>query len=150
MFEEFERLARLQGCDIVQPDLAHCGGLSIGRQIAAIAQQHGQRIAPNCSIGPVALCAAIHFDWATPHVCWQENFADYDVPWRDAFVGGWNPCRNGEYELPRGPGLGSDLDEAVCAAHPPQKNPFPSLWDDRWLTEFTKRTTEGKGTANER
>jgi len=156
MREEFERLARLQGCDIVQPDLAHCGGLSIGRRIAAIAQQHGQQIAPHCSIGPVALCAAIHLGWATPHVCWQENFADYDVAWRDAFVGGWNPCRNGEYELPTGPGLGIELDEAVCAAHPPQKNPFPSLWDDRWLTEFTKRTTEDtetterRGTANER
>jgi galactonate dehydratase len=138
MLEEFERLGRLQGCDIMQPDLAHCGGLSIGRRIASLAATHSQRLAPHCSIGPVALCAAIHFGWATPQVGWQENFADYDVPWRDAFVRGWNPCRNGEYALPSGPGLGIELDEAVCAAHPPQKNPFPSLWDDRWLKEFTK------------
>lgn len=150
MIEEFDRLAQLQGCDIIQPDLAHCGGLTIGRQIAAITRQQGLRIAPHCSIGPVALCAAIHFGWSTPHVVWQENFADYDVPWRDAFVHGWNPCRNGEFALPSGPGLSIELDEAVCAAHPPQKNPFPSLWDNRWLTEFTKRTTEGQGTANER
>lgn len=138
MLEEFDRLTALNVCDVIQPDLAHCGGLSIGRRIAALAEARGQRLAPHCSIGPVALCAAIHFGWATPAVRIQENFADYDVPWRDAFVHGWNLCRNGQFGLPDGPGLGITLDEAVCAAHPPQKNPFPSLWDGRWQQEFTK------------
>jgi galactonate dehydratase len=138
MLEEFERLASLKACDIVQPDLAHCGGLSVGRKIAAMMQPQGMKLAPHCSIGPIALCAAVHFGWATPHVVWQENFADYDVPWRRDFVHGWNPCRDGCYELPAKPGLGIDLDVAACAAHPPQRNPFPSLWDDRWLKEFTK------------
>jgi len=80
----------------------------------------------------------VHFGWATPAVCIQENFADYDVPWRNAFVRGWNLCREGTLGLPTGPGLGIELDEAVCRAHPPQKNPFPSLWDDRWIREFTR------------
>ena len=138
MLEEFERLAVLHACDVIQPDLAHCGGLSIGRRIAALADANGQRLAPHCSIGPVALCAALHFGWAMPSVCIQENFADYDVPWRDAYVHGWNACREGRFGLPAGPGLGIELDESVCAAHPARKNPFPSLWDDRWLKEFTK------------
>jgi len=138
MLEEFDRLTSLGGCDVVQPDLAHCGGLSIGRRIAALAQTRGQRLAPHCSIGPVALCAAVHFGWATPGVYIQENFGDYDVVWRDAFVHGWNPCRNGRFALPTGPGLGIELDESVCAAHPAMKNPFPSLWDQRWVQEFTK------------
>ena len=138
MLEEYGRLIALNACDIIQPDLAHCGGLAVGRQIAALAQARGQRLAPHCSIGPIALCAAVHFGWATPGVCFQENFADYDIPWRNEYVHGWNPCRNGEYAPPTGPGLGIDLDTAVCAAHPYQKNPFPSLWDDRWLKEFTK------------
>jgi galactonate dehydratase len=138
MIEEFERLANLGACDVLQPDLAHCGGLAIGKQIASFAQQHGQRLAPHCSIGPVALCAALHFGWATANVCYQENFADYDVPWRHDYVRGWNPCSNGQYALPHGPGLGIELDLGVCAAHPYQRNPFPSLWDNRWLKEFTK------------
>ena len=79
-------------------------------------------------------------DWKRlPGGAIQENFADYDVPWRSAYVRGWNPCENGQYTLPTGPGLGIELDDGVCAAHPYQKNPFPSLWDDRWLKEFTKR-----------
>lgn len=138
MLEEFSRLAELRACRFVQPDLAHCGGLSIGKKIAAMTQAKDMRLAPHCSVGPIALCAAIHFGWSTPEVAWQENFGDYDVPWRGDFVHGWNPCRHGEYELPTRPGLGIDLNVEACAAHPPQRNPFPSLWDDRWLKEFTK------------
>jgi len=138
MLEEFSRLATLRACHIVQLDLAHCGGLSIGRKIAALMQPRDLRLAPHCSIGPVALCAAIHFGWSTPHVLVQENFGDFDVPWRRDFVHGWNPCQNGEFHLPSKPGLGIELNDAAIAAHPPQRNPFPSLWDDRWLKEFTR------------
>jgi galactonate dehydratase len=135
--EEFERLCALNACAIVQPDLAHCGGLSVGKRIAALAQGSGLRLAPHCSIGPVALCAAIHFGWATPGVMIQENFGDYDVPWRRDLVKGWHPPA-GEFSLPERPGLGLELDDAVCARHPYKKSSFPSLWDDRWLKEFTK------------
>lgn len=136
--EDFSRLASIRACDIVQLDLAHCGGLSIGKKVAAMMQPQDLRLAPHCSIGPVALCAAIHFGWSTPHVLVQENFGDFDVPWRRDFVNGWHPCHNGDYELPTKPGLGIELNEDVIAAHPPQRNPFPSLWDSRWLQEFTK------------
>jgi galactonate dehydratase len=138
MLEEFTRLADLRACDIVQLDLAHCGGLSIGRKVAAMLQERDMRLAPHCSIGPVALCAAVHFGWATPQVTVQENFGDFDVAWRKEFVHGWNPCQHGQYQLPEKPGLGIELNDATIAAHPPQRNPFPSLWDDRWLKEFTK------------
>jgi galactonate dehydratase len=136
--EEFERLSALNACTIVQPDLAHCGGLSVGKRIAALAQRSGLCLAPHCSIGPVALCAAIHFGWATPSVLIQENFGDFDVPWRRDLVKGWHPPP-GEFTPPDRPGLGVELDDAVCAQHPYKKSSFPSLWDDRWLKEFTKR-----------
>lgn len=136
--EEFQRLITLRGCDIVQPDLAHCGGLLMGKKIVALAQAHDLRLAPHCSIGPVALCAAVHFGWCTPNVMIQENFADYDVAWRNELVGGWNPVRGGDFALPDRPGLGVELDDAACARHPYKKNSFPSLWDERWLKEFTK------------
>jgi galactonate dehydratase len=136
--EEFARLTAMRACDVVQPDLAHVGGLSIGKKIAAMAQAHGLALAPHCSVGPVALCAAIHFGWSTPSVLIQENFSDYDVPWRNDFVRGWNPIRQGEFVLPEGPGLGIELDVEACARHPYRKNTFPSLWDHRWIDEFTK------------
>ncbi len=136
--EEFQRLISLWACDVVQMDLAHCGGLWLGKKIAALAQVQDVAVAPHCSVGPVALCAAIHFGWATPNVLVQENFSEYDVPWRSELVHGWDRVRQGEFLLPEGPGLGIELNEEACARHPYKKNSFPSLWDDRWLKEFTK------------
>ena len=138
MLEDFARLAALRACDVVQPDLAHCGGLSMGKKIAALCQPQDMRLAPHCSIGPVALCAAIHFGWSTPQVMVQENFGDFDAPWRDELVEGWKPMANCRYVLPDKPGLGIELDDAACARHPFVKHAFPSLWDQRWVAEFTK------------
>ena len=138
MFEEFYRLAELRACDIVQLDLAHCGGLWIGKKIAALCQAQDLRMSPHCSIGPVALCAAVHFGWSTPQVCVQEYFGDYDAPWRNELVGGWNPITGGQFVLPEKPGLGIELNVEACLQHPFVKNTFPSLWDRRWIAEFTK------------
>jgi galactonate dehydratase len=138
MLEEFARLAQLRACDIVQMDLAHCGGLWVGKKIAALAQSQDLRIAPHCSIGPVAQCAAVHFDWSTSNVMIQEDFSAFDLPRRAEFVGGWTPVVDGEYLLPDKPGLGIELNREMCLKHPYQRSTFPSLWDDRWVQEFTK------------
>ena len=138
MLEDFARMAAIRACDIVQPDLAHCGGLWIGKKIAALCQPQDLRLAPHCSIGPVALCAAIHFGWSTRQVMVQENFADYDAPWRNDLVSGWTAMADGQYKLPDKPGLGIELDDAACARHPFVKHAFPSLWDQRWVAELTK------------
>jgi galactonate dehydratase len=93
----------------------------------------------------VALCAALHFGWSTTQVMIQENFAEYDVPWRNELVCGWNPIRPGEFILPEQPGLGLELNEEACAKHPYQRHTFPSLWDQRWVKQFTASRGNGKG-----
>ena len=135
---DFYRLASLRAADIVQMDIAHCGGLSAAKKIAAIAAMQDMRVAPHCSIGPVALAAALHFDVSTPNFMVQEAFAEFDVPWRNELVGGWNPIREGELHLGDAPGLGLELNEAALAEHPYVAHAFPSLWDGDWLTNFTQ------------
>lgn len=87
------------------------------------------------------------FAWATPEVWMQESFAEFDVPWRTDMVSGWNPIQNGEFLLPDTPGLGIELDDATCLAHPYKKHSFPSLWDHRWIENFTQ--TEQRLAAGE-
>jgi len=139
MLEEFEPLISTRACDVVQMDLAHCGGLHVGKRIAGLARARGLSVSPHCSVGPVALCAALHFGWATSNVTIQENFSEYDVPWRSDLVCGWDAIQNGTFTLPGGAGLGIELDVDVCRAHPYKKNSFPSLWDRSWLTQFTQK-----------
>jgi galactonate dehydratase len=135
---DFYRLISLRADDVVQMDLAHCGGILAGKKIAAMADAQDLRVAPHCSIGPVALAACLHFDVSTPNFLIQEAFAEFDVPWRNELVGGWNPVRNGELVLDDTPGLGLELDEDAIARHPYVPNAFPSLWDRDWQTNFTQ------------
>ncbi len=128
--------------DIVQMDISHCGGLLISKKIAAMAAAQDIRISPHCSVGPVSLATSLHFDISTPNFMVQETFSDFDVPWRSALVRGWDPVKNGAFHLSDMPGLGIDIDEQVIADHPYIKNPFPSLWDNSWLEEFTQDKKE--------
>jgi len=136
---DFYRLISQRAVDVVQMDIAHCGGILASKKIAAMAAVQDIRVAPHCSIGPVALAACLHFDIGTPNFMIQEAFAEFDVHWRNSLVRGWNPVHNGELLLPDKPGLGIELDEAAIADHPYVPNAFPSLWDKQWLTDFTQR-----------
>ncbi len=135
---DFYRMCANRSVDIVQLDPAHCGGLSVSKKVAAMADVRDLRIAPHCSIGPVALAACLHFDVSTPNFYIQEAFGEFDVPWRDSLVCGWNPIRNGEFVLSDKPGLGLELDEGAIAEHPYVNDSFPSLWDPRWIAKLTQ------------
>jgi galactonate dehydratase len=139
---DFSRLFQQHAVNIVQMDIAHCGGLWVSKKIAAMAAAHDIRVSPHCSVGPVSLAACLHFDLCTPNFMIQENFSDFDVPWRSALVKGWDPVKNGEFILSDLPGLGLDIDEKVVSDHPYVKNAFPSLWDKTWLENFTQDKTK--------
>jgi galactonate dehydratase len=134
---DFYRLVSSRAAEVIQMDVAHCGGILAAKKIASLAAVQDLRVAPHCSVGPVALAAALHFDLSTPNFMIQEDFSEFDVPWRKSFVRGWSPGRSGEFILTEKAGLGLDLDEDAIRAHPYVANAFPSLWDKDWLTGFT-------------
>jgi len=133
---DFDRLIRQRAADIVQMDICHCGGLAVSKKIAANAAVQDLRVAPHCSIGPVALAAALHFDVCTPNFMIQEAFGDFDVSWRGQLVRSRHEVRGGEFLLSDEPGLGVELDLDAIAAHPYVVGSFPSLWDRQWTTKF--------------
>ena len=140
---DFARLVSLHAADVVQMDVAHCGGIAAAKKIAALAATQDMGISPHCSIGPVAFAAALHVAWSTPNMRMLESFAEFDVDWRNDLVGSWNPLRHGALALPDKPGLGIELDLAAIAAHPYKPLAFPSLWDETWRDEFTGTTSIG-------
>jgi galactonate dehydratase len=136
---DFARLCDGRRADVVQMDVAHCGGILMSKKVAALAEAHDMTFAPHVSVGPVALAAALHLDMCTSNFFRQENFGEHDVNYRDDLVCGWNRFRGGYFTLDDSPGLGLELNDAVIAAHPYKPNTFPSLWDKQWIEEFTKR-----------
>jgi galactonate dehydratase len=134
---DFARLIGLRAADVVQMDVAHCGGIGMAKKIAAMAAAQDIGISPHSSVGPVAYAAALHVAWSTPNMLMLESFGEFDVDWRDDLVAGWNPLVGGALALPEAPGLGIELDEAAIGAHPYRPLAFPSLWDDSWRDEFT-------------
>jgi galactonate dehydratase len=135
---DFYRLCSLRAVDVVQMDIIHCGGLWISKKIAAMAAVQDLSVSPHCSVGPVALAACLQFDCCTPNFMIQEDFTEFDVPWRNSLVRSKNSVQQGEFMINDTPGLGVELDEQAIADHPYVKNAFPSLWDGEWLTNFTQ------------
>ncbi|WMS40944.1 galactonate dehydratase [Acuticoccus sp. MNP-M23] len=122
---EFAEVAQLRAVAYVQPDLCHCGGLTGGRKIAAIAEAGHMGIMPHNPMGPVASTVALHFDVATPNFVIQEE-ATGIVPWfNEVFE---NPLRlqDGAWMVPEGPGLGLELNEKAAAAHPFAQEVIPA------------------------
>jgi galactonate dehydratase len=115
---DFHRLITLRAVDVVQMDIAHCGGLLAAKKVAALAAVQDLRVAPHCSIGPVALAAALHFDLSTPNFLIQEAFGEFDVPWRNSLVGGWDPSGVGSSSCPIGRDSGSNWTRAPWPATP--------------------------------
>lgn len=138
---DFARLIENRLVDVVQMDVAHCGGILMGKKIAALAEPHDVVFAPHASVGPVSLAAALHLDMCCNNFFRQENFGEHDVDHRDDLVSGWNRFEDGYFTLDECPGLGLELNDNVIAAHPYEPHTFPSLWDDQWIAEFTKRST---------
>ena len=103
---------------VVQPDLAHAGGITECQKIAAIAEAAYATVAPHCPLSPLALAASLQLDAALPNFLVQEHNEVND--WREGgrtiigkgylkepFVLGDDGC----VAVPDGPGLGIELDD---------------------------------------
>lgn len=104
---------------IAQPDIAHAGGLSECRRIAAMAETYDVALAPHCPIGPIALASCLHLAAATHNFVIQEvsmgihyNAASPDIT---GLVR--NPeifqIDGGTMAVPEAAGLGVEVDEAA-------------------------------------
>ena len=123
---DFRPLFEKQACDVIQPDLCHCGGLWEAKKIAAMAEAYYLGVAPHNPLGPVANAAALHFALSTPNFLIQEDMLG-DVPWRWEVVQSSLTTQAG-YWLPTSvPGLGIEIDEAAAARHPFQQEVIHSL-----------------------
>jgi galactonate dehydratase len=111
---EFARVIEQRAASILQPNLGRSGGILETKKIAAMAEAHQIQIAPHCYCGPIVGAANIQLSLTLPNFLILESLKQWDgfhatllkrkIEWQDGHV------------VP--PGLGVELDEAVCDAHP--------------------------------
>jgi galactonate dehydratase len=119
---QFRDLFAARGCEIVQADITHCGGLSAARKIAALAEAHRIGLAPHNPQGPVSTAASFELGFAQSDYVICETVSD-DVPWRADVLQDHHPLiKQGRTVRPADkPGLGIDVNESAIAKYPFQQ-----------------------------
>lgn len=113
----FLDLIEANGVDYLQPDVCHVGGMMELQTIAAIAAARYIAVAPHNPMGPVANAMALQLAAALPNFHILETMMT-DVPWRKDICREDVTLEAGAMTIPDTPGLGVDIDEEACAAHP--------------------------------
>jgi len=112
----FQALLREGLIDVVRPDIAHWG-ISGARQIAILAEAYYVAIAPHHKGGPIATAAAIHLAASVPNFFIQYVPVPADPKDREMRAtivrSALETPRDGFLQLPTGPGLGIQVNEAA-------------------------------------
>ena len=103
--------------DFIQPDVSHAGGISELVKIAAEAESRYIPFAPHNPSGPVANAATLHVAAVCPNFCILESMFS-DVIWRADVCNEQLTFQDGKLQIPEKPGLGIEIDEQACLAHP--------------------------------
>ena len=121
-----------EGCiDILQPDVAHCGGITQMKKIAVLAEAYHVPLAPHCTTSPLGATASLSVAASIPFLLIHET-APGSLQWGEQFMNRpWTVDDKTSYAtLPDGPGLGVQIDIEKLkqiAADPKYKWAWPRL-----------------------
>ncbi|KAL6240320.1 hypothetical protein RBB50_012758 [Rhinocladiella similis] len=107
--------------DVLQPDIAHAGGISETKKIAVLAEAYDVAIAPHCPIGPIGLAASIQVALSIPNFVIQEMSLGmhYNVEAGEEDLNTYLidqtvfAIEDGFVKAPSGCGLGIEINEEV-------------------------------------
>jgi galactonate dehydratase len=102
----FREVLEKRAVAVVQPDLAHCGGIFEGKKIAAMAETYFVGFAPHNPLGPINLAASLNLVATVPNFLAQEQ-----VHCGQGYLTEPFSIVDGYIAVPEGPGLGFTIDE---------------------------------------
>jgi len=109
----FRDLLAANATDFVMLDVVWCGGFSVARKIAALAESHARAVAPHDCTGPVALYAGLHLALHASTSVFQEVVRASLSTWYGDILTALPRIENGVAFAPEGPGLGAALKPSV-------------------------------------
>jgi L-alanine-DL-glutamate epimerase-like enolase superfamily enzyme len=114
---EFYRLITEGHVDIIQPNVAICGGITEMRKIAAVASIFDTSIVSHNTLNGIPTTAAVHFWVSTHNVRYPQEY-DFNVSRQDfgnLLVKGASVAKDGFVQPSDRPGLGVELDRATVS-----------------------------------
>ena len=106
----FREILEKKAAVVLQPDLCHAGGITEVRLIAGMAEAFYASIAPHNPLGPISLASGVQMAASIPNFLCQEQVSLGDGYLKTPFT-----VSKGYLDLPTGPGLGIELDDARMA-----------------------------------
>jgi galactonate dehydratase len=122
----FREVLELGGAALLQPDLAHCGGVLEARAIAAMAEVYYCGFAPHNPLGPINTIVSAHVAMASPNFVALEVCL-YAPDWTRDLLSEPLEFVDGYLELSDRPGWGVELDVELCRRHPYAPHKLPLL-----------------------
>lgn len=109
---EVREILEAQVIDILQPDCGHGGGITQMKKVAALAEAHHVPIAPHCTMSYLGLTASLHVAASVPFFLIHEGYTTQMA--EGVATKTWTMDEEGFVDLPEGPGLGVEMDEALA------------------------------------
>ncbi len=117
----FKQVFEKRAASVINPDVSHAGGISEMVRIGHWAEAYDVALAPHCPLGPITLAASLQVDALCHNAFIQEqslgmhynqgaDMNDYLMP-ESQLV-----CSDGYLDIPKGPGLGIELNEDFIIA----------------------------------
>jgi L-alanine-DL-glutamate epimerase-like enolase superfamily enzyme len=118
-FEECRAWLEIGHVDVIQADVARCGGLTEMQRVAHLAAMHGATVIPHCWKTGINAAATRHLQAATANVPFIEMLSPelFVSPLRMGLVAPEPTLVNGSIPVPDEPGLGVRLDQDVVDRH---------------------------------
>jgi L-rhamnonate dehydratase len=112
----FDTLIHRGGVDIVQPDLSRCGGFTVARKIADLAELRNVAVCPHAWLSDLLTAASLHLNAYLKRSLFLEFNVSAGPMVRELcrvpirLQDGWIP-------VPQGPGLGVEVNEETIARY---------------------------------
>jgi L-rhamnonate dehydratase len=108
----FDTLIHRGGINIVQPDLSRCGGFTVARKVADLAELRNVALCPHAWLSDLLTAASLHMNAYLKRSLFLEFNVSSSPMLRQLCR---NPIRmeDGSIRVPQGPGLGVEVDEEM-------------------------------------
>lgn len=99
--------------DVIQPDLANCGGISEGKKICDMAHAYEVAVQVHICGGPLSVAAALQLEAVIPNFCIHEHHVIYLSDYNKSLgLYDYQPVK-GYFDIPDKPGIGQEIPSEI-------------------------------------